>query len=100
MFTAKLPGLPLARDIEFIIHLLSGILPIAKASYHMAPLVLIDLKEQLQELLGKGLIRPNVSPWDVPILFVKKKDGSMHLCIDHLELNMVTVWKKYLFIED
>ena len=61
----------------------------------MAPLELQELKEQLQELLDKGYIRPSVSPWGAPVLFVKKKDGSMRLCIDYRELNRITVKNRY-----
>jgi hypothetical protein len=61
----------------------------------MAPLELRELKEQLQELLDKGFICPSVSPWGAPVLFVKKKDGLMRLCIDYRELNKVTVKNKY-----
>ncbi|KAL4016608.1 hypothetical protein IC575_024260 [Cucumis melo] len=50
---------------------------------------------RLQELLDKGFIRPSVSPWGAPVLFVKKKDGSMRLCIDYRELNKVTVKNRY-----
>ena len=61
----------------------------------MAPTELKELKDQLQELLDKGFIRPSVSPWGAPVLFVKKKNGSMRLCIDYRELNKVTVRNKY-----
>jgi hypothetical protein len=61
----------------------------------MAPAELKELKEQLQELIDKGFICPSVSPWGVPVLFVKKKDGSMRLCIDYRELNRVTIRNKY-----
>ena len=44
---------------------------------------------------SKGFIRPNVSLWGAPVLFVKKKDGSMRLCIDYRELNHVTIKNKY-----
>ncbi|RVW24075.1 Transposon Ty3-I Gag-Pol polyprotein [Vitis vinifera] len=64
----------------------------------MASLELKELKIQLQELLDKGFIRPSVSPWGAPVLFVKKKDGSMRLCIDYRELNKVTVRNKYPFL--
>ncbi|KAA0025112.1 pol protein [Cucumis melo var. makuwa] len=61
----------------------------------MAPAELKELKVQLQELLDKGFIRPSVSPWGAPVLFVKKKDGSIRLCIDYTELNKVTVKNRY-----
>ncbi|KAL4033156.1 hypothetical protein IC575_006242 [Cucumis melo] len=61
----------------------------------MAPAELKELKVQLQELLDKGFIRPSVSPWGAPVLFVKKKDGSMRLCIDYRELNKVSVKNRY-----
>ncbi|KAA0061818.1 pol protein [Cucumis melo var. makuwa] len=50
-----------------------------------------ELKVQLQELLDKGFIRPSVSPCGAPVLFVKKKDGSMCLCIDYRELNKLRI---------
>ncbi|PKI56470.1 hypothetical protein CRG98_023108 [Punica granatum] len=61
----------------------------------MAPSELKELKVQLQELLEKGFIKPSVSPWGAPVLFVKKKDGSLRLCIDYRQLNRVTVRNKY-----
>ena len=50
---------------------------------------------QLQELLEKKYIRPSVSPWGEPVLFVKKKDGTIRLCIDYIQLNKVTMKNKY-----
>ena len=61
----------------------------------MAPAELKELKEQLKDLLDKGFIRPSFSPWGAPILFVKKKDGSLRLCIDYRQLNKVTIKNKY-----
>lgn len=61
----------------------------------MVPAELVELKKQLEELLDKGFIRPSVSPWGAPVLFVKKKYGSLRLCIDYWELNKVTVKNRY-----
>jgi hypothetical protein len=95
VFPEDLPGLSLDREIEFSIDLLPGLGPISKAPYRMTPAELKELKEQLQELLDKGFVRPSVSPWGAPMLFVKKKDGSMRFCIDYREINRVTVRNKY-----
>ena len=95
VFPEDLPRLPPDREIEFSIDLLSGTTPISKAPYRMAPVELEELKRQLKELLDKGFIRPSVSPWGAPVLFVKKKDGTMRLCIDYRQLNRVTMKNKY-----
>ncbi|TYK18678.1 pol protein [Cucumis melo var. makuwa] len=95
VFLDELPGLPPPREVDFAIELEPGTAPISRAPYIMAPAELKELKVQLQELLDKGFIRPSVSPWGAPVLFVKKKDGSMRLCIDYRELNKVTVKNRY-----
>ena len=61
----------------------------------MAPMELVELNVQLQELLDKGFIRPSNSPWGAPVLFVKKKDDTLRLCFDYRQLNNVTVKHKY-----
>jgi hypothetical protein len=88
-------GLPPDQEIEFTIDLMPGAQPIHKASYRMAPFELKELKIQLEDLVDWGFIRPSVSPWGAPVLFVKKKDGSLQLRIDYHELNRVTIKNKY-----
>ena len=61
----------------------------------MAPTELKELKQQLQELLDKKFICANYSPWGASVLFIKKKDGSMRMCINYHELNKVTIKNKY-----
>ena len=61
----------------------------------MAPAELKELKAQLKDLLEKGFIRPSSSPWGAPVLFVRKKDGSLRMCIDYRQLNKVTIKNKY-----
>ncbi|KAL0537321.1 hypothetical protein IC582_026298 [Cucumis melo] len=95
VFPDELPRLSPLMEVDFAIELEPETAPIFKAPHRMAPAELKELKVQLQELLDKGFIRPSVSPWAAPILFVKKKDGSMCLCIDYRELNNVTVKNHY-----
>ena len=61
----------------------------------MAPTELKELKEQLQELFHKGFNRPSISPWGALVLFVKKNDGRIRLCIDYRELNKMTICNRY-----
>ena len=73
VFPEELPGLPPHREIEFASDVVPGSTPASITPYKMAPLELKELKLQLQELLENGFIRPSVSPWGVPMIFVKKK---------------------------
>ena len=88
--------------MELSIEILPGTAPTSRVPYRMAPTELKELKIQLQELLDKGFIRPSVSPWGAPVLFVKKKDGTLRMCIDYRQINKVTMKNKYPFprIED
>ncbi|KAI3812884.1 hypothetical protein L1987_17597 [Smallanthus sonchifolius] len=94
VFPEELPGLPPDRETEFQIDLVPGAQPVAKAPYRLAPLEMKELMIQLEELLDRGFIRPSISPWGAPVLFVKKKDGAMRMCIDYRELNKRAVKNK------
>nr|GEU94982.1 hypothetical protein [Tanacetum cinerariifolium] len=94
-FPEDLPGISPERQVEFRIDLIPGATPIAKTAYHLAPSEMKEIMSQLQELLDKGFIRPGSSSWRAQILFVKKKDGSMRMCIDYRVLNKVTVKNVY-----
>ena len=95
VFPDDLPGIPPTRQVEFRIDLIPGANPIARAPYRLAPSEMQELSSQLDELLGKGFIRPSFSLWGASILFVKKKDGPFKMCIDHRDLNKLTVEKRY-----
>ncbi|WRX25294.1 Reverse transcriptase domain - like 10 [Theobroma cacao] len=95
VFPDDLPGLPPDRELEFPIDLLPSTAPISIPPYRMALAELKELKVQLQELVDKGFIRPSISPWVAPVLFVKKKDGTLWLCIDYRQLNRMTIKNKY-----
>ena len=97
VFPEDLPGLLPDREIEFEIELAPGTEPISITPYRMAPVELRELKVQMEELLSKGFVKTSISPWGAPVLFVKKKDGSLHLCIDYRQLNKVTIQNQYPF---
>ena len=95
VFPDELLGLPPTREIEFEIEVMPRTRPIFIPPYRMAHAELKELKEQLQELVDKGFIRPSTSPWSALVLFMKKKDGSLRLCIDYRQLNKVTTKNTY-----
>ena len=102
VFPKELPRVPPKREVDLSIEVVQGTTPISRAPYRMAATELKELKAQLQELLDKGFVRPSVSPWGSLVLFVKKKDGTLWMCIDYRKINKVTVKNKYLLprIED
>ncbi|XP_070056571.1 uncharacterized protein [Nicotiana tomentosiformis] len=87
--------MPPDRDIDFCIDLASGTQPISILPYRMVPKELKELKEQFEELLANRFVRPSVSPWGAPVLFVNKKDGTMRMYIDYLQLNKITIKNRY-----
>ena len=95
VFPDDIASLPPDREVEFTIDFIPRTEPISIPPYRMAPAELRELKAQLEELLSKGFIRPSISPWGAPVLFMKKKDGSLRLCIDYRQLNRVTIRNQY-----
>ena len=77
VFPNELLALTPERELDFTIELKPGAEPISKTPYRMTTSELCELQMQLKELLDLGLIRPSVSPWGTPVIFVKKKDGYL-----------------------
>jgi len=95
VFPDEIPDVPPEREVEFSIDLVPGTKPVSMAPYRMSASELAELKKQLEDLLDKKFVRPSVSPWGAPMLLVKKKDGSMRLCIHYRQLNKVTIKNRY-----
>nr|GEU46494.1 putative reverse transcriptase domain-containing protein [Tanacetum cinerariifolium] len=91
----EIQGLPPVREVEFHIDLIPGVLPVIRPSYRIAPFEMLELWNQLKELQEKGFIRPSNSPWGAPVLFFKKKDGALRMCIDYRKLNKLTIKNRY-----
>jgi hypothetical protein len=102
IFPEELPGMPSERELEFTIDLKPGTELIARMPHRMSTLELQELRMKLKELLDLGLMRPSVSLWGAPIIFIRKKDGLWRLYIDYRQLNKETIKNRYLLprIED
>jgi hypothetical protein len=95
VFYEELSGMPLDRDIEFVIESKPGTAPIYKTPFRITTPELAELKEHIKELLEKGFIYPSSSPWGAPVIFILKKDDTQRLCMDYHALNEVTIKNKY-----
>ncbi|KAG8377434.1 hypothetical protein BUALT_Bualt08G0032500 [Buddleja alternifolia] len=92
----QLPAkLPPRREVDHVIKLEPGAKPPSMAPYRMSPPELEELRKQLKDLLDKGMIRPSKAPFGAPVLFQRKHDGSLRMCVDYRALNKVTVKNKY-----
>ena len=93
VLSPELPkGLPPKRaDVDHKIELEPGNSPPSKPSYRLSYQELAELKKQLLELMEKGFMQPSKSPFGAPVLFVKKKGGSLRLCVDYQALNSITI---------
>lgn len=96
VFPEELPaGLPPAREVDHKIELVPGSIPPSRPTFRLSATELEELKKQLDELLAAGFIQHSKSPYGAPILFVKKKDGTMRMCVDYRALNNVTIKNSY-----
>ena len=91
VFPNEIPGMPPQCDIDFRIDLIPRAEPISRAPYWMTTQELSELCLQLEDLLSKGCIKLSVSPWGALVIFIKKKDGLLHLCINYRYLNKVMI---------
>ena len=96
VFPEELPqGLPPSREVDHKIELVPGAVPPSRPTFRLSATELVELKKQLEELTKSGFIQPSKSPFGAPILFVKKKDGTMRMCVDYRALNNVTIKNSY-----
>jgi hypothetical protein len=96
VFPDELPaGLPPSRNVDYTIELEPGTVPPSRPPYRLSQEEMAEMKRQLDELLAKGFIRPSVSPYGAPVLFVKKKGGEFRMCVDYRMLNKSTIKNKY-----
>ena len=80
------PTFPEPRNADYAIDLEPGSASAMGPIFRLAPHELEELRKQLDNLLEKGLVEPSCSPYGAPVLFVKKNDGSMRMCIDYRKL--------------
>ena len=95
VFPDDFPRVPPHREIDFGIDLKPNTKQISIPPYIMAPAKLKELKLQLKDLTDKGFIQPSISPWGALVLFVKKKNRTLRMCIDYRQLNKVTIKNKH-----
>src|SRR5438132_7214080 len=96
IFLDQLPNqLPTKRKVDHAIEVIPGTEPPFRSIYRLSYEETNELKKQLADLLQKCFIRPSVSPFGAPVLFVHKKEGTLRLCIDYRALNKITIKNRY-----
>ena len=92
---SKANTLPEHRPYDLKINLEDSAVPLLGPIYSLSQLELETLREYINENLCSSFIRPTNSPCGAPVLFVKKKDGSLRLCVDYRGLNKITRKDRY-----
>ena len=96
VFPNELPnGLPPKRAVDHAIETIPGSEPPSKSTYRLSYEETAELKKQLGDLLANGHVKPSVSPYGAPVLFVQKKEGTLRLCVDYRALNKITIKNRY-----
>jgi hypothetical protein len=96
VFPSELPReLPPSRAIDHRIEIIPGSTPPSRPTYPLSLTEMDELKKQLDDLLLHGFIRPSKSPYGAPVLFVRKKEGDLRMCVDYRALNKQTVKNTY-----
>ncbi|KAJ9525925.1 hypothetical protein QJQ45_009415 [Haematococcus lacustris] len=90
-----LTGLPPDRPVGHTIPLEPGNRPPATPMYRLGKPEHDELKQQIHDLLAKGMIEPSSSPYAAPVLFGQKKSGELRMCIDYRQLNKITLRDQY-----
>ena len=89
------PGLPPEREVDHTIPLVEGAQPPRRRGFRMSPAERREVEKYIQELIQMGWVVPSTSPFNAPILFIPKPDGSLRVCLDYRALNALTVKNRY-----
>ena len=96
VFPDDLPAhLPPKRTVDHKIELIEGATTPQRLTYRLSTAEQDELRRQLTDLLAKGHIRPSKSPYSSPVIFVRKKDGTLRMCVDYRGLNRITIRDRY-----
>lgn len=92
---AEPTGLPPHRNVDHHIPIIPGSSPTARSPYPASPPETAEAVRQIKHGIEQGWIQPSTSPYSAPVLFVKKKNGTLRMCIDYRALNNITIKNKY-----
>lgn len=88
-------GLPPRREFDHQIPLMPGAPPVNVKPYRYSPQLKDEIERQIKEMMKQGIIKPSQSPFSLPVLLVKKKDGTWRFCVYYRQLNAITIKDRY-----